>query len=168
MKKTPAKATYSLSELSRIIGVSPQALTKWRRLAGFPEATDGEKREALPVVLWWLEQRASSKIQRDVHSRLAAAIGIAEDGTSAADQMSESDRLDLMLKAHKVAKAVGDSVSFADIRAIVAELATEIRQACAGVNAATGRDVLPLFDEAFDRFEQSLNATAIQAGDDAQ
>lgn len=37
---------------------------------------------------------------------------------------------------------------------------------CAGVNAATGRDVLPLFDEAFDEFEAELDQEieAIQQG----
>ncbi len=166
MKKTPANSTFSLSELGRVIGVSAQSMSKYAKLGGFPRSTDGDRWEAMPVALWWLQHRAKVKLQREVHSGLSAALGIAGDGaTLPADQMSQSDQLDLQLKAHKVSRAIGDTVSFSDIRNIVGELASEIRQACASVNAATGRDVLPLFEEAFDRFEASLTDTSLHAGE---
>jgi len=165
-KKTPVNATFSLSELGRFIGVSAQSMSKYAKLGGFPRATDGDRWAAMPVVVWWLQHRAKVRLQREVHSGLSAALGIGGDeSTPAAELMSESDRLDLQLKSHKVARAIGDCVSFEAIRDVVTLLATDIRQACDSVNAATGRDVLPLFDEAFDRFEQSLADSAIQAGE---
>lgn len=166
MRKTPANSTFSLSELGRVIGVSAQSMSKYAKLGGFPRATDGDRREAMPVIVWWLQHRAKVKLQRELHTGLSSVLGIAGDGeTPAADLMSPGDQLDLQLKAHKVARAIGDCVSFTDIRAIVGELASEIRLACASVNVATGRDVLPLFEEAFDKFEESLNQKAIQAGE---
>jgi len=113
------------------------------------------------------EHRAPKKLQRELHADLRASLGLSDDGTATvSDDMSESDRLDLQLKAHKVARAVGDCVSFTDIRGIVSKMAANIRQACAGVNAVCGRDVLPLFDEAFDAFEAELDQEidAIQQG----
>ncbi len=168
MKPQAAKSAFSLTEIGRMIGVSAQSMSKYSKLQGFP-AADAKtgKYEAMPVIEWWFCHRAPKKMRQQLHAELLASLGLSPDGTApAAEQMSESDRLDLQLKSHKVAKAVGDCVSFADIRAIVGNLATSIRTACAGVNAATGRDVIPLFDEAFDEFEKSLDASidAIQQG----
>ena len=163
-----AKSVFSLTEIGRMIGVSAQSMSKYSRLQGFPAACDKSgKREAMPVIQWWFLNRAPKRLQRQLHSELRASLGLSDDGTATvSDEMSASDRLDLALKAHKVARAVGDCVSFADIRAIVSKMAANIRQACAGVNSACGRDVLPLFDEAFNEFEAELDdeIDAIQQG----
>lgn len=161
------KFAFSLTEIGRMVGVSANAMATYAKMSGFPEADENGKRPSMPCIAWWLTHKAPEKLQRQLHGELSDSLGIANDGSvAAADNMSESDRLDLQLKAHKVAKAVGDAVSFADIRGIVGTLAANIRQACAGVNAATGRDVLPLFDQAFDEFEASLDESieAIQQG----
>ncbi|MFO0979674.1 MAG: hypothetical protein U0996_24965 [Planctomycetaceae bacterium] len=112
------------------------------------------------MFLWWLVHRAPKTIRNEV----AGQLGI-EIRSDPEDLSIESERLDLRLKAHKVSKAIGDAVSFADIRSIIGDLAREIRQACDKVNAATGRDVLPLFDRAFSSFEESLSAAQESASD---
>lgn len=168
MSHQAAKSAFSLTEISRMLGLSAQTLSKYSKQHGFPEAFDKSgKYEALPVIEWWFCNRAPKKIRRQFHADLRASLGLTDDGSvPVSDEMTESDRLDLALKAHKVARAVGDCVSFTDIRGIVSKMAANIRQACAGVNAATGRDVLPLFDEAFDEFEAELDQEidAIQQG----
>lgn len=158
MTKRPANSTYSLTEIGRMLGVSAQTMSKYSKQPGFPPASDDGKREAMPAIEWWFLHRAPKKMQRQLHAELRASLGLSADGSTPVEpQMSESDRLDLALKSHKVSRAIGDCVSFADIRGIVGNLATNIRQACDGVNTATGRDMLPLFDEAFDEFERSLD-----------
>lgn len=168
MSHQNAKSAFSLTEISRMVGLSAQTLSKYSKQQGFPAASDKSgKYEALPVIQWWFLNRAPKKLQRELHADLRASLGLTDDGAATvSDDMSESDRLDLQLKAHKVSKAVGDCVSFTDIRGIVSKMAANIRQACAGVNAACGRDVLPLFDEAFDEFEAELDQeiAAIQQG----
>lgn len=159
MSHQNAKSAFSLTEIGRMIGVSAQSMSKYSKLQGFPAADKFGKREAMPVIQWWFLNRAPKKLQRQLHGELRASLGLTDDGSvPVSDDMSESDRLDLQLKAHKVSRAIGDCVSFTDIRGIVSKMAANIRQACAGVNAACGRDVLPLFDEAFDEFESLLDA----------
>ena len=166
-KKKPANPTFSLTEIGRMLGISAQSMSKYSKEPGFPPETKDGKREAMPCIQWWFEHRAPKKLQRELHADLRKSLGLSDDGTATvSDELSESDRLDLQLKSHKVARAIGDCVSFTDIRGIVSKMAANIRQACAGVNAATGRDVLPLFDEAFDEFEAELDQEieAIQQG----
>lgn len=143
--------TYSQAELARMLGVSAQAVSKYSKEPGFPRADRDGLREAVPVFQWWIVNRAPKAIRNEVAGQLGLEVQNEPE-----DLSSESEKLDLRLKAHKVSKAIGDVVSFSDVRGIIGDLAREIRQACEKVNAATGRDVLPMFEEAFNRFEESL------------
>lgn len=100
MKPKAAKFTFSLSEIGRMIGVSPQSMSVYSRLRDFPEASDKSgKREAMPVIQWWFLNRAPKKLQRELHADLRASLGLTDDGTATvSDELSESDRLDLQLK----------------------------------------------------------------------
>jgi hypothetical protein len=149
------KPVFSLTELGRVLGVSAQSMSKWSKLGGFP-LPDGERWEAWPVLEWWLIHKASRAVQRGLIQRVCDAIKAPSPDFPSDEQMSESDRLDLALKEHKLNRLIGDSVSFADVKEIVGTLATEIRQACESAKAATGHDVMPMFNAAFDRFDESL------------
>lgn len=150
------KPVYSLTELGRVLGVSAQSMSKWSKLAGFPRAMDGDRWEAMPVVEWWLIHKAARGQQRGLLQRLCEVLKAPIPEISDESQMSESDRLDLALKEHKLNRMIGDCVSFSDIKDIVGTLATEIRQACESAKTATGHDVMPMFDAAFDRFSATL------------
>ncbi len=150
------KPVFSLSELGRFLGVSAQSMSKWSKLAGFPRAADGDRWEALPVFEWWMINKATRAQQRGLLQRLSEVLRMPSPEMAEENQISKSDRLDLELKEHKLNRMIGDCVSFADVREIVGTLATEIRQACESAKAATGHDVMPMFNAAFDRFDELI------------
>lgn len=163
------RSRVTRSEFGRLVGVSSQTASKYARLPGFPDPDQNDKIEAFAAICWWVVHKAPRPIQRELHSQLGVALGIAtevpEDRPLSIAE--ETERLDLQLKAHKVLRAVGEAVLFSDIRGIVGRLASAIREACQQVNAASGRDVLPLFEAAFDQFEEELKDAQQEAGEAA-
>ena len=155
MMMAKQKPVVSLTVLGRVFGVSAQSMSKWSNLSGFPSA-DGNGWVAWPVIEWWLINKASRAVQRGLVQQVCEAMKAPSPDFPSDEQMSESDRLDLALKEHKLNRLIGDAISFADVREIVGALATEIRQACESAKAATGHDVMPMFNAAFDRFDASL------------
>lgn len=155
-RKQTAQTAYSLSELGRIVGVSAQAMSKYSKMTGFPEPTSENRWVAIPVIRWWLANRATLPMRKIVYAELRESLGIKTED-SAPETMTEMEAIELKLKAHKLALAVGDCVRYEDIRHFVTQLANEIRGACESVLTATGRDQLPLFEAAFERFFVSLD-----------
>ncbi|MEP3480776.1 MAG: hypothetical protein ABJZ55_16120 [Fuerstiella sp.] len=147
----PKPATYSRNELSKLFGVVSATVGKWEREEGFPEPDKDNRFVGTEVAAWWFQHRAtkSSRMQL-VHS---------PGDLDAEMTLADEDRLlDLRIKAHKVAKTVGDAVSFEDIRHVIGEFAADIRESCSAAQAATGQDLTPLFDEAFTNFEQRVRS----------
>ena len=155
-RKQTALTAYSLTELGRIVGVSAQAMSKYAKMTGFPGPTADGRWVALPVIRWWLANRAALQTRKSVYTELRDSLGITTED-SAPPTMTEMESIELSLKAHKLALAVGDCVRYEDIRHFVTQLANEIRSACESVLTATGRDQLPLFEAAFERFFTSLD-----------
>ncbi len=166
MPKAPAKQ-YPLTQtdLSKLIGVSLSVMNRHTQTSHFPEPFDqtpkGPRWLGPDVLRWYVEHGAPEKYQRELLKALSSRFGVGVDIPE--DYETAKEQLDIRLKAHKVSRAIGDCVSFQDIRHIVGELAREIRNACEKVNAATGRDVSPLFGTAFDNFEHSLREAQSRA-----
>ncbi len=163
------RTKVSRNELARFIGCSGQTISKYARQPGFPQPDGADKLDAVECIAWWLTQKAPRAKQRELYGKLSGVLGIETNGEAEAEKPAsiaeEHERLDLQLKAHKVSKAIGDCVAFADIRSIVGKLASGIREACGQVNDISGRDVLPLFEAAFSRFEAELDEAQEHAGE---
>lgn len=143
---------FTPGELAAIFGVHKNTVvSKWQHCDGFPKANADGRLQGIAVARWWLQHKAP-KSQRAVPAEEWSVI----EAQRSLDH--EAKRLDLRLKSHKVAMAIGGDVRFDDIRDIVSGLQGDIREACQKIYTFTGQDVGPLFDEAFELFDQRLNS----------
>jgi hypothetical protein len=155
-KRTSAELVHTnQDQMAGILGVASSSLKSWRVIATFPKRNESGQMCIRDVCYWYLANRASKDLQRQMCEALAAKLGlrVVESGKVAedvADPMearpsvlfkTPMERLEYQTKLAKFERELGDVVRIRHIEPVLTSFIRKIRNLLESVAKTTGHPV---------------------------